>query len=179
MKKMVKNQKGFSLIELLIVIAIMGVLAIIAFNAFSGVVNNVKKRADDQNAKLIEKALTAYIIDSGDTNLAKMWYSEDQGVTWTKFTLGTSTVDDLIEALMCTIHDTNDATYKGDYGPYLSPEDGKLPSQDTQFDLQWSASNGGEYTQYQVDIYTRQKTVTVKAVKTVSNGGQNGIKINN
>ncbi|NLI57975.1 MAG: prepilin-type N-terminal cleavage/methylation domain-containing protein, partial [Clostridium sp.] len=37
MKKMLRNQKGFSLVELLIVIAIMGVLAALAFSMFAGI----------------------------------------------------------------------------------------------------------------------------------------------
>lgn len=173
MKKMVKNQKGFSLIELLIVIAIMGVLAIIAFNAFSGVVNNVKKRADDQNAKLIEKALTAYIIDSGDTGLTNLHYSEN-GTNYKTFVPAATqeSVRTLITALMCSIHDKQSATnYKNDYGPYLSPEDGKSPSLDTQFDLQWGTPSGGEYIGYRIEIYKKNRTVTVQAVNSSSSPG--------
>ena len=55
--KRLSNNKGFSLIELLIVIAIMGVLAVIAFNMFGGVLVNSKKRADDQQARNLEKAI--------------------------------------------------------------------------------------------------------------------------
>ena len=69
MKKMLKNQKGFSLVELLIVIAIMGVLAALAFSMFAGILGNSRRRADERTADQIAKALTSYIVESGDTDL--------------------------------------------------------------------------------------------------------------
>jgi|GEM_PF-376748 len=69
MKKMLKNQKGFSLVELLIVIAIMGVLAALTFSMFAGILGNSRRRADERTADQIAKALTSYIVESGDTDL--------------------------------------------------------------------------------------------------------------
>jgi type IV pilus assembly protein PilA len=69
MKKMLKNQKGFSLVELLIVIAIMGVLAALAFSMFAGILGNSRRRADERTADQIAKALTSYIVESGDAKL--------------------------------------------------------------------------------------------------------------
>jgi len=151
----------------------MGVLAIIAFNAFSGVVNNVKKRADDQNAKLIEKAITAYVIDSGDTSLANLYYKTRDGANYTKYNLtdNTAGVNGLITALMCNIRDKADDTYKNEYGPYLSPEDGASESAD-QFALQWSASNNtGDYAGFEITIYRKDKTVRVRPTTVSGNVG--------
>jgi len=72
MKKMLKNQKGFSLVELLIVIAIMGVIAAVAFGMFAGVLGNSKRRADERTADQIAKAVTAYMTDSGEKDLSKL-----------------------------------------------------------------------------------------------------------
>ena len=69
MKKMLRNQKGFSLVELLIVIAIMGVLAALVFSMFAGILGNSRRRADERTADKIAKALTFYIFESGDTEL--------------------------------------------------------------------------------------------------------------
>jgi len=57
------------LVELLIVIAIMGVLAAVAFSMFAGVLGNSKRRADERTADQIAKAISAYMVDTGDTEL--------------------------------------------------------------------------------------------------------------
>jgi len=79
MKKMLKNQKGFSLVELLIVIAIMGVLAAVAFSMFAGVLGNSKRRADERTADQIAKAISAYmVVENVIVNLQKeLWIWKD------------------------------------------------------------------------------------------------------
>ncbi|MGL5979022.1 MAG: type IV pilin protein [Erysipelotrichaceae bacterium] len=57
MKKMLKNKKGFTLVELIVVIAILGVLAVIMVPAFTGYV----AKAKDASAKADVKSwCTAY-----------------------------------------------------------------------------------------------------------------------
>lgn len=67
-----RNPRGFSLVELLIVIAIMGVLAVVAFNAFNAVLVNSKKRADEQQAIIIAKAIRLLMTDTGKFALADL-----------------------------------------------------------------------------------------------------------
>ena len=69
MKKMLKNKKGFSLVELVIVIAIMGVLAAVAISMFNGMIQRSRRQADATRAQQIQKAIVTYITESGDTNL--------------------------------------------------------------------------------------------------------------
>lgn len=75
-KKGLKNNKGFTLIELIIVIAILGILAAIAIPRFSKVQMNSKKNADVVTAKNIAKAVqTAYIngdITTGNIDLSEL-----------------------------------------------------------------------------------------------------------
>lgn len=52
-----KNQKGFSLVELIIVIAILGVIAAIAIPNVTGALNDSRKQADITNAKAIANAV--------------------------------------------------------------------------------------------------------------------------
>ncbi|MEN6316751.1 MAG: prepilin-type N-terminal cleavage/methylation domain-containing protein [Clostridiaceae bacterium] len=155
--KKLNNNKGFSLIELLIVIAIMGVLAAIAFNMFGGVLVNSKKRADDQQARNIEKAIMTYCVDSGDWKLTK-------GTVGAATTAGINLTDDdeMIKALLQEIKiDPNT------YGPILSP---KYP-EDTSttsgrnidaYKPQWNTDNGGKYAGWKIDIYPDKQSVTVK-----------------
>lgn len=133
MKKMLRNQKGFSLIELLIVIAIMGVLAAVAFAMFSGVFGNTQRRADERTADNIAKAITAYMTDTQDINLTE---------------LDTTDHETLIVALQSAVPIENlDTGRTISYGPYLVPKDGETPAY-SHFKTNWSGHSG-----YVITIY--------------------------
>ncbi len=166
-KKRLNNNKGFSLIELLIVIAIMGVLAVIAFNMFGGVLTNSKKRADDQQALVIQKALLAYCVDSGDWKLNKCT-SDAQGTT--KITI-TST-DSLITAMLKEMYVDGKS-----YGPMLAPkypEDNDNTSArnvDAYTEPQWNQTQYGTdaYQGFNVEIWPDDQVVKVAPAKTLAN----------
>ena len=98
-QKKLKNKKGFTLIELIIVIAILGIIAAIAIPRFNGIQETSKEKADDVTAKMIEKAAETYFISEGSkpSNVAALvpkYLDEDptpQQKDKNKFTL---TVDD-------------------------------------------------------------------------------------
>ncbi|HOA81570.1 MAG TPA: type II secretion system protein [Defluviitaleaceae bacterium] len=142
MKKMLKNQKGFSLVELLIVIAIMGVLAALAFSMFAGILGNSRRRADERTADQIAKALTFYIVESGDTKLEILdGTNTDYTVTYEKsdgtpvnpgpnVTVGSAQgqkeSQELVKALQHVIVVKNNNTNRTvKYGPYLTPKEGQ------------------------------------------------------
>lgn len=138
MKKMLRNQKGFSLVELLIVIAIMGVLAALAFSMFAGILGNSRRRADERTADQIAKALTFYIVESGDTELEilsansadyTVSFEEVDGSPATPPTIsvpgGEADSQALVEALQHVIVIENTTTHRTiKYGPYLTPKEG-------------------------------------------------------
>lgn len=70
MKKMLKSKKGFSLIELLIVVAILAILAAISINLFGGVLNRQKDKSDLAAASYLQKALQTYIAETDDSDLS-------------------------------------------------------------------------------------------------------------
>ncbi len=54
-----KNKKGFTLVELLIVIAVLGIIAAIAVPRFTGVLSGVTAKADVRTAELFAKEIEA------------------------------------------------------------------------------------------------------------------------
>jgi type IV pilus assembly protein PilA len=136
---MLKNQKGFSLVELLIVIAIMGILAALAFGMFAGVFTSSQRRSDEKTAGQIAKAISAYMVETSDMDLKKI------GVT----SGGKSS--DLIVALQKKV----DIDGKS-YGPYLVPPEGVTASYEN-YKPQWDGHKG-----YEIKVYSALGKADVK-----------------
>ncbi|MDE4541671.1 prepilin-type N-terminal cleavage/methylation domain-containing protein [Thermoanaerobacterium sp. R66] len=67
-KALNKDEKGFTLIELIVVIAILGILAAIAVPNVTKIFNNSKSKADISNAAVIGHAAETYYIDQTTNN---------------------------------------------------------------------------------------------------------------
>ncbi len=159
-KKLLKNQKGFSLVELLIVIAIMGVLAVIAFNMFSGVLVNSKKRADDQQAKRIADAILTYCVDSNDWKLEKAY--TDSAHT-TAANLKAKTPTQIIQTLMEPVYNSEGS----EFGPYFTKKDPEKDADeapnDAAYNPQWNTTGG--YVGWKITVYPKAQTVKCEPTK--------------
>ncbi len=58
-----KAKKGFTIIELVIVIAVIGILAAVLIPTFSGVIDNANKTAAMENAR---NAYTQYLVENAE-----------------------------------------------------------------------------------------------------------------
>lgn len=88
MKKMLRENKGFSLVELLVAILIMAVIAGTAITLFGGVLNSSRNNADKETAESIKRAVLTYMNSTNDVDLSCL------GVK-----AGTTPSADLIKAL--------------------------------------------------------------------------------
>lgn len=69
MMEMMRNKrkkKGFTLIELIVVIAILGILAAIAVPRFAGTQTRAQERTHDANVRTIESAIGIAQAETGD-----------------------------------------------------------------------------------------------------------------
>ena len=65
MKKL-NNKKGFTIVELVIVIAVIGILAGVLIPTFAGVIDKANKSAAQQEAANALKVVLAEVADKGD-----------------------------------------------------------------------------------------------------------------
>lgn len=65
MRKFLKNKKGFTLVELMMVIAVIGILAIVLIPKMGGVKNDAKTAGVDANMRVVKSSAIA-IIDKYD-----------------------------------------------------------------------------------------------------------------
>jgi general secretion pathway protein G/type IV pilus assembly protein PilA len=66
-KALNKDEKGFTLIELIVVIAILGILAAIAVPRVTGSLNTAKENANKANLKIIQDAVERYHVEHNDS----------------------------------------------------------------------------------------------------------------
>lgn len=83
MKNLRKDKGGFTLVELMIVVVILGILVAIAVPIFSAVTSNAKKKTCRNNIDTIEKAGTQYLINRSDENIFGIFTANAGGGTTT------------------------------------------------------------------------------------------------
>lgn len=64
MRKMI-NKKGFSLVELMIVVVIMGILVAVAIPLYGAITENAEKKTCQSNQKLIHEMFAKYCVMDG------------------------------------------------------------------------------------------------------------------
>lgn len=89
-----KKKKGFSLIELIIVLAVMAIIAMIAIPNFTAVRENSKVKADDRSCETIEKTVMMLVADETLTGAGTVTYDANaKTVITTEGTLASTSTD--------------------------------------------------------------------------------------
>jgi type IV pilus assembly protein PilA len=100
MKKVVKNNKGFSLVELIVVIAIMAVLVGVLAPQFMGYVEKSREATDIQNLDSIRTQVEAWVADH--ENIATVTIKMDGSGTTATPDSGSATSSDIINTSTST-----------------------------------------------------------------------------
>jgi len=67
-----RGTRGFTIVELLIVIVVIGILAAITIVAYNGITNRAKDSAAISNAQQAGKKVTVYALSNAETLLATL-----------------------------------------------------------------------------------------------------------
>ena len=76
-----RNRKGFTLAELLIVVAIIAVLVAIAVPLFVGSLNKAKEARDNANIRAVRGAAAVYVLEKAD-DTASVWTTNAKANGW-------------------------------------------------------------------------------------------------
>lgn len=73
MRKMLKNKKGFTLVELMIVVVIMGILVAVAIPIYGAVTENAEARTCASNRETIQNTVSTYQMTGGPGGAQIAW----------------------------------------------------------------------------------------------------------
>jgi len=111
-----RNQKGFTLVELMVVVVIIGVLVAIAVPVYSSVTLKAEKSAIEANLRTIDGAImTYYATDDTDTALSADNNGVDKLVTANLLAADPSVTGGITYAIDGTAPNQR-ATFSGDVG---------------------------------------------------------------
>lgn len=165
-----KNQRGFTLVELIVVLAILGTLTIIAVFNYTSVQRQARDEQRSADATVVAESLEKYFAKHGEyPSVTQITNSDGMAV---KQLLGLTGLDSLLAPLESgsatnswktgTASSTNQVTYSGNTDTSASCMTGALATDRcTDFRIQYYNEQEGTYT----TITSRNKSVAINPVQ--------------
>ena len=115
MKKMFAAKEGFTLVELIVVIAILGILAAVAVPAYSGYITKAEEAGDTQIVSAVNTAVAAACAENAvvptDLTVAAIDLTAEGSVVDSIVVTAVSSVADADEADVCDAIEEDFLTY--------------------------------------------------------------------
>ncbi len=115
-----KDQRGFTLVELMVVVIIIGILVAIAIPVYSNVTERAHEKANAANIRTIESAITMYLATTGKGEYKNVVMDKTGAITGDGITPGSLVPDYLAE--MPKQPDNPDKTYVKEAGQKVKKE---------------------------------------------------------